>query len=269
MIPTFPTGEIDEADRDGLVCELFRVHRIVLGRRTRSTASRRPTGGALPTPGAHSADLARSRWVQLPERPSSGPKAWGPPRAGGPARLRCRQRSRDQLRVEVSAFIDQHRADFGVELICRTLGVSASAYYERRKGMRSARAIEDERLLEVIRTTHKANYSAYGYGADLEGDAQSRRAGAALPGAAADARGGDRRCEATRQDAPHVGGELPADDHPAPDVDHEGQIAPALPGSDEGEIGDPELVGSRSGEVALDEGSRASASSGPGPTRDP
>ena len=63
----------------------------------------------------------------------------------------------------MSAFIDERRSDFGVEPICQTLGVSASAYYERRSGRRSARAIEDERLLEVIRTTHKRNYSAYGY----------------------------------------------------------------------------------------------------------
>jgi putative transposase len=63
----------------------------------------------------------------------------------------------------VSAFIDEHRERFEVEPICRTLGVSASAYYQRRTGERSARAIEDERLLEVIRQTHKANYFAYGY----------------------------------------------------------------------------------------------------------
>jgi putative transposase len=63
----------------------------------------------------------------------------------------------------VSAFIDMHRDRFGVEPICRTLDVSASAYYERAKGQRSARAIEDERLLSVIRETHKANYEAYGY----------------------------------------------------------------------------------------------------------
>jgi putative transposase len=63
----------------------------------------------------------------------------------------------------VSAFIDERRADFGVEPICRTLGVSASAYYQRATGERSARAVEDERLLEVIRATHKRNYAAYGY----------------------------------------------------------------------------------------------------------
>jgi hypothetical protein len=57
-----------------------------------------------------------------------------------------------------SRYIDEHRARFGVEPICRTLGVSASAYYRRASGERSARAIEDERLLQVIRETHRKNY---------------------------------------------------------------------------------------------------------------
>jgi putative transposase len=63
----------------------------------------------------------------------------------------------------VTRFIDQHRDRFGVEPICRTLGVSASAYYHRRTGQRSARCVEDERLLGVIRQTHKDNFEAYGY----------------------------------------------------------------------------------------------------------
>ena len=60
-------------------------------------------------------------------------------------------------------FIDEHRDRFGVEPICRVLGVSASAYYHRRQAPLSARAVADERLLEVIRTTHKRNFEAYGY----------------------------------------------------------------------------------------------------------
>jgi putative transposase len=63
----------------------------------------------------------------------------------------------------VSAYIEEHRERFGVEPICQTLEVSASAYYERRTGRRSQRAIEDERLLGRIREVHERNYCAYGY----------------------------------------------------------------------------------------------------------
>jgi putative transposase len=63
----------------------------------------------------------------------------------------------------VSRFIDEHRGRFGVEPICRVLGVSASAYYQRATGQRSTRAVEDERLLQRIGELHDANYDAYGY----------------------------------------------------------------------------------------------------------
>ena len=63
----------------------------------------------------------------------------------------------------MSRFIDAHRGRFGVEPICRTLGVSASAYYQRASGRRSRRAIEDEQLLERIERLHAANYHCYGY----------------------------------------------------------------------------------------------------------
>ena len=63
----------------------------------------------------------------------------------------------------MSAYVDQHRDRFGVEPICQTLDVSASAYYQRQTGERSDRSVEDERLLAVIRTTHAKNYFAYGY----------------------------------------------------------------------------------------------------------
>ena len=55
----------------------------------------------------------------------------------------------------MSAFIDEHRERFGVEPICEVLDVSASAYYQRHTGERSERAVEDERLLVVIRETHE------------------------------------------------------------------------------------------------------------------
>jgi len=63
----------------------------------------------------------------------------------------------------VSRFIDERRGRFGVEPICQTLGVSASAHYHRATGERSARVLEDERLLERIEAVHAANYSCYGY----------------------------------------------------------------------------------------------------------
>ena len=62
----------------------------------------------------------------------------------------------------MSAFIEEHRERFGVEPICETLGVSASAYYHRATGQRSARQVEDERLLGLICELHARNYYAYG-----------------------------------------------------------------------------------------------------------
>jgi putative transposase len=63
----------------------------------------------------------------------------------------------------VSLFVDEHRGRFGVEPVCEVLGVSVSAYYQRRSGRRCRRAVEDERLLGRIRELHAANYYAYGY----------------------------------------------------------------------------------------------------------
>jgi putative transposase len=63
----------------------------------------------------------------------------------------------------VSRYVDEHRGRFGVEPICKTLDVSASAYYQRASGQRSARSMSDERLLQRIREVHAANYYAYGY----------------------------------------------------------------------------------------------------------
>jgi len=62
----------------------------------------------------------------------------------------------------VSVFVDEQRERFGVEPICRVLGVSVSAYYQRATGERSVRRVEDERLLGLIRELHRRNYFAYG-----------------------------------------------------------------------------------------------------------
>jgi hypothetical protein len=63
----------------------------------------------------------------------------------------------------VTAFIEESRERFGVEPICRVLGVSASAYYQRATGARSARRVEDEWLLALIEQVAERNYGAYGY----------------------------------------------------------------------------------------------------------
>jgi putative transposase len=63
----------------------------------------------------------------------------------------------------VTRFIDQNRGRFGVEPICRTLDVSASAYYQRATGERSDRAVEDERLIGRVHQVHEANFECYGY----------------------------------------------------------------------------------------------------------
>ncbi len=63
----------------------------------------------------------------------------------------------------MSRYIDTHRGRFGVEPICQTLGVSASAYYQRATGQRSVQTVEDERLTARICELHAANYEAYGY----------------------------------------------------------------------------------------------------------
>ena len=68
----------------------------------------------------------------------------------------------ERFRAELDD-IDEHRGRFGAGPICRTLDVSASAYYRCASGERCERAPEDERLLERIRTLHAANYYAYGY----------------------------------------------------------------------------------------------------------
>jgi hypothetical protein len=69
----------------------------------------------------------------------------------------------------VSVFVDEQRERFGVEPICRVLGVSASAYYQRATGEQSARRPEDELLLEGIRELHLAQLLRLRILADVEG----------------------------------------------------------------------------------------------------
>jgi putative transposase len=62
----------------------------------------------------------------------------------------------------VSAFVDEHRARFGVEPICRELEVSARAYRQRRSALPSARAQSDAVVLAEIRRIHVETDESYG-----------------------------------------------------------------------------------------------------------
>ena len=64
-------------------------------------------------------------------------------------------------------YIDQHKHEFGVEPICRTLTaagtqIAPSAYYAFKTRPPSRRAVRDEELLVQIHRVHAANFGVYG-----------------------------------------------------------------------------------------------------------
>jgi len=62
----------------------------------------------------------------------------------------------------MTTFIDEHRARWGVEPICRTLVVAPSSYYAAKTRPASARAIRDAALSSDITRIHAAHFSVYG-----------------------------------------------------------------------------------------------------------
>jgi putative transposase len=60
------------------------------------------------------------------------------------------------------SFINDHRARWGVEPICRTLKVAPSTYYAARRRLPSARACRDAELKEEITRVYKENFEVYG-----------------------------------------------------------------------------------------------------------
>jgi transposase InsO family protein len=65
------------------------------------------------------------------------------------------------------AFIDGHRADYGVEPICSVLPIAPSTYYLAKAqaanpAQRSARAQRDDKLRLEIRRVYDANQQVYG-----------------------------------------------------------------------------------------------------------
>lgn len=59
-------------------------------------------------------------------------------------------------------FIDDHRDQFGVNPMCRALGVSRAGYYEWLEQPVSDRAHEDARLFQLIRASFIASHGIYG-----------------------------------------------------------------------------------------------------------
>lgn len=59
-------------------------------------------------------------------------------------------------------FIEEHRETFRVSALCAVLGVSRSGYYEWRERPPSERALENERLLGLIRQVHADSRENYG-----------------------------------------------------------------------------------------------------------
>jgi putative transposase len=64
----------------------------------------------------------------------------------------------------IVGFIDDHRCEFGVESICRSLQVAPSSYYaaKRREVAPSARAVRDAVMMQVLMVLWIANRKVYG-----------------------------------------------------------------------------------------------------------
>lgn len=60
-------------------------------------------------------------------------------------------------------FINDHRQEHAVQLMCRVLEVAPSGLYEWLRRPLSDRAIEDQRLLVLIRASYAASGGVYGY----------------------------------------------------------------------------------------------------------
>ena len=60
------------------------------------------------------------------------------------------------------AFIKAHRSEFDTAVMCRLLDVLRSGFYEWLRNPLSDRALEDQRLLGLIRAAYTASHGVYG-----------------------------------------------------------------------------------------------------------
>ena len=59
-------------------------------------------------------------------------------------------------------FIDDHKAEHGIESICSELPIAVSIYYAAKSRPPSQRQVEDEVLLAEVVRVHAENYGVYG-----------------------------------------------------------------------------------------------------------
>ena len=62
----------------------------------------------------------------------------------------------------IFGFVAAKKAEHSIAAMCRVLEVSRSGFHAWAARRPSARAVEDERLLEKIREVHRANRGVYG-----------------------------------------------------------------------------------------------------------
>jgi transposase InsO family protein len=60
------------------------------------------------------------------------------------------------------AFVDEHRRQWPVKMICRVLKVSRSGFYHWRKAVPSPRTLRQEHLIKAIRRVHQEHRELYG-----------------------------------------------------------------------------------------------------------
>ena len=71
------------------------------------------------------------------------------------------QRRSQPVRLKYT-FINAHRREFETAVMCRLLGVSRSGFYQWLRNPLSDRALEDQRLLGLIRAAYMASHGVYG-----------------------------------------------------------------------------------------------------------
>lgn len=64
--------------------------------------------------------------------------------------------------AKLYAFIQAHRDEFDVRMMCQVLGVSRSSFYDWLQNPVSRRARDNERLLRLIRASFRASHGVYG-----------------------------------------------------------------------------------------------------------